>query len=356
MKLVPSCICAVALLWAPVLARAEPSGDAGDPDQGSFTLKAALRGVPGPASAPLLASIATSKGTFTCALFEQQAPAAVASFVGLARGRRAFQDPDTGRWIRRRFYDSVALIRILNNLVGVPEWHDGGFSLPHQIPGDDYGDAPATLALASAEPFGSSGARLLVAAGPPRFLDRRHTPIGRCWPLEVLEGVIWEPPSTIKSVAFSRRNLTRRDRLALQVKSYGVLGGLIKDEDIRPRDEPSQDQAKPCEPAPKVTVSDVKGWSGLTDEAARVALPRELPRVKLCYARALARDAGMQGSFTARLTIGTNGVVTTVATTSTDIDDSTLETCVRTALAELSLPSLDSGSAISLKLSLSAAP
>ena len=38
-----------------------------------------------------------SLGTFTCELFEKQAPKTVANFVGLARGLRPWKDPKTRR-------------------------------------------------------------------------------------------------------------------------------------------------------------------------------------------------------------------------------------------------------------------
>src|SRR4029077_15986199 len=69
-------------LLTPALARAED----GDPTGGKFTLEQATKGVPGPATAPLVATIDTSKGKFTCELYDKQAPVTVANFVGLGRG------------------------------------------------------------------------------------------------------------------------------------------------------------------------------------------------------------------------------------------------------------------------------
>ena len=84
---------ALTLLGA-AAARAEDD----DPAKGHFTLEEATKGLPG--SGPLVAKIETTQGTFTCELFDKQAPITVANFVGLARGLRPFKDKD-GKWTKR---------------------------------------------------------------------------------------------------------------------------------------------------------------------------------------------------------------------------------------------------------------
>src|SRR5512147_1446981 len=74
---------------------------AGDPLAGKFTIAEAVKGVAG--NGKLTATIQTSLGSFTCELFEKDAPNTVANFVGLARGLRPFQDPKSEQWVKKPF-------------------------------------------------------------------------------------------------------------------------------------------------------------------------------------------------------------------------------------------------------------
>src|SRR4029077_19959744 len=95
-------------LLTPALARAED----GDPAGGKFTVEQATKGLPGPATAPLVATIETSKGKFTCELCDRQAPITVANCVGLARGVRPWLDPKTNKWVKKPFYDGLIFHRV----------------------------------------------------------------------------------------------------------------------------------------------------------------------------------------------------------------------------------------------------
>ena len=108
-----------------------PSDD--DPAKGNFTLEEATKGLPG--SGPLTAKIETTLGTFTCELYDKQAPITVANFVGLARGLRPWKDPKTGKWVKKPFYDGLIFHRVIP-----------GFMIQG---GDPLGTAPATRATSS---------------------------------------------------------------------------------------------------------------------------------------------------------------------------------------------------------------
>ena len=85
-----------------------------DPAGGKFTLEQATKGLPGPAGAPLVATIETTLGKFTCELYDKQAPITVANFVGLARGVRPWLDPKTNQWVTRKpFYDGLIFHRVI---------------------------------------------------------------------------------------------------------------------------------------------------------------------------------------------------------------------------------------------------
>ena len=95
-------------LLAAGAARAEDD----DPTKGTFTLEQATKGLSG--SGPLTAKIETTLGTFTCELFDKQAPKTVANFVGLARGTRPWKDPKTGKWVEKKpLYDGLIFHRVI---------------------------------------------------------------------------------------------------------------------------------------------------------------------------------------------------------------------------------------------------
>ena len=95
-------------LLAAGAARAEDD----DPAKGNFTLEQATKGLSG--SGPLTAKIETTLGTFTCELFDKQAPKTVANFVGLARGTRPWKDPKTGKWVEKKpLYDGLIFHRVI---------------------------------------------------------------------------------------------------------------------------------------------------------------------------------------------------------------------------------------------------
>ena len=61
----------------------------------------------------LVAEIVTDLGSIHCELLPDAAPKTVASFVGLARGLRPFEDPATGKWVTRPFFDGLAFHRVI---------------------------------------------------------------------------------------------------------------------------------------------------------------------------------------------------------------------------------------------------
>ena len=108
-------LAALALAFATptLLSSSAARADEPDPAGGKFTLEQATKGVPGPASAPLVATIETTKGKFTCELYDKQAPITVANFVGLARGVRPWLDTKSGKWVKKPFYDGLIFHRVI---------------------------------------------------------------------------------------------------------------------------------------------------------------------------------------------------------------------------------------------------
>src|SRR5581483_4218507 len=66
-----------------------------------------------PADPGVYAVIYTSMGNIVCRLFEQEAPNTVANFVGLATGRKAWTDPDTGQVKHTSLYSGTTFHRVI---------------------------------------------------------------------------------------------------------------------------------------------------------------------------------------------------------------------------------------------------
>ncbi|WP_437674150.1 peptidylprolyl isomerase [Sorangium sp. So ce131] len=159
-----------------------------DPEAGMFTLDEALADLPeGPG--PLRAIIETDKGALTCELFPDEAPNAVANFVGLARGRRPWLDPATGSWVKRRFYDGLTFHRVIPEFMA-----QGGDPLAtgEGWPGYEFADEisarkhrAGTLAYANAG-ADTNGSQFYVTEVVTDWLDGAYTIFGQCAPVEVV--------------------------------------------------------------------------------------------------------------------------------------------------------------------------
>lgn len=162
-----------------------------DPHQGNFTLAEATKGVAGPASGTLQASIDTNKGKFTCELFDKQAPITVANFVGLATGKRAWLDPKSNKWIKKPLFDGLIFHRVIPGFMiqggdplGVGTGNPG-YRFQDEIAPDLKFDKPGRLAMANAGPA-TNGSQFFITEGTPEHLNGRHTIFGQCEPLSLV--------------------------------------------------------------------------------------------------------------------------------------------------------------------------
>jgi peptidyl-prolyl cis-trans isomerase A (cyclophilin A) len=181
----------VLLLSATTIARA----DEDDPAKGKFTIEEATKGLSG--SGPLTAKIDTTLGTFTCELYDKQAPNTVANFVGLARGLRPFKDA-SGKWVKKPFYDGLIFHRVipgfmiqggdpLGSGIGNP-----GYQFDDEISPDLKFDKPGLLAMANAgqrDGHGTNGSQFFITEGMPAYLNGRHTIFGLCEPLSLVSKI-----------------------------------------------------------------------------------------------------------------------------------------------------------------------
>ncbi|HEY6178148.1 MAG TPA: peptidylprolyl isomerase [Kofleriaceae bacterium] len=171
-----------------------------------------------PGNGPLTATIETSLGTFHCELFADKAPMTVANFVGLATGKKAWQNPAGGATeVGKPFFDGLIFHRVIPGFM-----IQGGDPLGQGTggPGYQFEDEvnnglmmkPGTLAMANAGP-GTNGSQFFITEGAPGHLNNRHTIFGQCKEVDLvkkIEGVPRGPgdkpsdPVTIKKITFAK--------------------------------------------------------------------------------------------------------------------------------------------------------
>lgn len=133
----------------------------------------------------------TNKGSFTVQLFPKDAPKAVANFVNLAEGKRAYKDPLTGTLSMHKFYEGLLFFRsvpgamiqtgdVLNNGQG-----NLGYTLPYEK-NDLKFDQAGRMALAQVPGDTSSrGSQVFITLRPiPTFDQQGFLIIG-----QVVEGL-----------------------------------------------------------------------------------------------------------------------------------------------------------------------
>ena len=135
------------------------------------------------------AEFATTEGSFTVRLFDQEAPDTVANFVGLAEGTKEWTDPRTQEKVTKPFYDGIVFHRVIAGFM-----IQGGDPLGQGIGGPGYKFAdefhpslrhskPGILSMANAGP-NTNGSQFFITLAPTPHLDNRHSVFG-----EVTEGM-----------------------------------------------------------------------------------------------------------------------------------------------------------------------
>ena len=138
---------------------------------------------------PVTAEFTTSEGNFTVHLFDQEAPATVANFIGLAEGTKEWTDPRTNARVTQPYYDGVVFHRVIDGFM-----IQGGDPLGQGIGGPGYSFADefhpklrhnkaGILSMANRGP-NTNGGQFFITLGPTPHLDDRHTVFG-----EVIAGM-----------------------------------------------------------------------------------------------------------------------------------------------------------------------
>jgi peptidyl-prolyl cis-trans isomerase A (cyclophilin A) len=194
-----------------------PAGKGGsDPLNGSFTMADATKDLPG--KGPIVAKIDTSKGALQCKLLDDKAPVTVANFIGLATGKRAWKDPNSGQWVNRPAYDGTGFHRIIKGFMiqgGDPKGNgsgEPGYVIKDELWDGAKHDRAGLLCMANRGP-NTNGAQFFITDAAAAHLDTSYTIFGECAPVEVVHDIANVPtgmqdkpqtPVTIKSITISR--------------------------------------------------------------------------------------------------------------------------------------------------------
>ncbi|MCB9706649.1 MAG: peptidylprolyl isomerase [Myxococcales bacterium] len=154
----------------------------GDPYGGRFPYEEAIAGLEGEGS--LRAVIETDVGTIHCRLEPETAPITVATFVGLARGLRPFQEEEGGPWVTAPFYDGLPWHRAVEGQFvqggrrGSRE--NPGFQIQDEIsPGAKF-DRAGVMGLAHGPERHSGAAQFFLTSSELTSLNGEYTIFGRC--------------------------------------------------------------------------------------------------------------------------------------------------------------------------------
>lgn len=131
----------------------------------------------------LNAHFTTSEGSFTVRLFDEEAPATVANFVGLAEGTKEWTDPKSGQKVKRPYYDGLVFHRVIEGFM-----IQGGDPLGTGTGGPGYKFADefhaklrhskaGIVSMANAGP-NTNGSQFFINTADNTFLNPKHTAFG----------------------------------------------------------------------------------------------------------------------------------------------------------------------------------
>jgi len=134
------------------------------------------------------ATLHTNHGDIVINLFNDQAPATVANFVGLATGAKEYRDPATGKQTTGHFYDGLVFHRVIDGFM-----IQGGDPLGNGTGGPGYNFADefhpklrhskaGILSMANAGP-NTNGSQFFITHVATPWLDGKHAVFG-----QVIEG------------------------------------------------------------------------------------------------------------------------------------------------------------------------
>ncbi len=135
------------------------------------------------------ARFATSEGTFTIRLFDQEAPRTVENFVGLAEGTKQWTDPRSNQKVQKPYYDGTVFHRVIDGFMiqGGDPLGQGiggpGYNFPDEFHPKRRHNKTGILSMANRGP-NTNGGQFFITLAPTPHLDDRHTVFG-----EVVDGM-----------------------------------------------------------------------------------------------------------------------------------------------------------------------
>ena len=129
------------------------------------------------------ATLHTTLGDIVVELLDDQSPATVANFVGLAGGTKEYVDPKSGQKTTGNFYDGTIFHRVIDGFMiqgGDPEGTGRGgpgYQFADEFHPEHSFNRPYLLAMANAGP-GTNGSQFFITVVPTPHLNRRHTIFG----------------------------------------------------------------------------------------------------------------------------------------------------------------------------------
>ncbi len=132
----------------------------------------------------IFADFTTSMGSFSCSLDYTNAPRAVASFIGLATGKRAWINTTTLVPSTNAFYDGLKFHRVIAGFMiqgGCPKGTgtgDPGYSFIDEFTSSRRFDRAGVLAMANSKPD-DNGSQFFVTVAATPWLNDNHTIFGQ---------------------------------------------------------------------------------------------------------------------------------------------------------------------------------
>jgi peptidyl-prolyl cis-trans isomerase A (cyclophilin A) len=158
----------------------------------------------------LHAVLRTNHGDIEIQLFEKRAPRTVANFVGLATGKRTWEDPETGEEKNEPFYDGLIFHRVIEGfmLQGGDPTGSGrggpGYQFDDEFHDELRHDREGRLSMANSGP-NTNGSQFFITLGRTPHLNDKHSVFG-----QVVDGM-----DNVKEIGNVETN--RNDRPAEQV-------------------------------------------------------------------------------------------------------------------------------------------
>jgi peptidyl-prolyl cis-trans isomerase A (cyclophilin A) len=154
-----------------------------------------------PGTGALQATFETNQGTIHCTLFSDQAPMTVANFVGLATGKKPWQDPKDGSTVKGKpFFDGLTFHRVIPGFMiqggdpmGVGLGGPGYEFADEVVPALVF-DKPGVLAMANkGSGSGTNGSQFFITEQPVPRLNGGYSIFGQCKEVDVVKKIARVP-------------------------------------------------------------------------------------------------------------------------------------------------------------------